>query len=91
MSWYETDSPIGRLLLAGDARALHLLVRGDLGFLQRLNAADFELLDHTPTLQSRRFQRLLLRHFGGLDLAAGDDFGLLDLPVGVDALRTFRR
>ncbi len=52
---------------------------------------DFELLDHAPALQPGRFQRLLPRYFGGLDIAAGDDLGLLDLPVGVDALRALRR
>jgi hypothetical protein len=49
------------------------------------------LLTHAPALEPGCFQRLLLRHFGGLDVAAGDDFGLLDLPIGVDALGSFRR
>ena len=85
------DAGLVEPAVRGDAGALDFLVRGDLGFLQRLNATDFELLDHAPALQPGRFQRLLLRYFGGLDVAAGDDFGLLDLPVGVDALGAFRR
>src|SRR6267143_1565954 len=71
--------------------ALDLLVRGNLGFLQGLDATDFELLDHAPALQPSRFERLLPGHFTGLDVATGDDLGLLDLPIGVDALGALRR
>ena len=85
------DAGLVEAAVRRDARALHFLVRGDLGFLQGLDARDFELLDHAATLQPGRFERLLPGHFGGLDVAAGDDLGLLDLAVGVDALGAFRR
>src|SRR3984957_15108733 len=87
---FAPDAGLVEPAIRGDARALDFLVCGDLGFLQRLDAADFELLDDAPALQPGCLQRLLLRHFGGLDVAAGDNLGLLDLPVGVDALRAFR-
>src|SRR5713226_6021629 len=74
-----------------DARALDFLVGGDLRFLQGLDARDFKLLDHAPTLQPSCFERLLPRHLGGLNLAAGHDLGLLELPIGVDAFGAFRR
>src|SRR6266403_3667799 len=86
-----TNAGLVETTVRGDARALDLLVRGNLGFLQGLDAADFELLDHAPALQPSRFERLFPRHFAGLDVATGDDLGLLDLPVGVDALGAFRR
>src|SRR6266849_1828647 len=74
-----------------DARALDFLVGGNLGFLQGLDARDLQLLDHAPTLQPGSFERLLPRHLGGLDLAAGHDLGLLEQPIGVDALGALRR
>src|SRR6266403_2365789 len=86
-----TDAGLVETTVRGDARALDLLVRGNLGFLQGLDAADFELLDHAPALQPSRFERLLPGHFTGLDVATGDDLGLLDLPIGVDALGALRR
>src|ERR1700676_2600283 len=85
------DAGLVEAAVGGDARALDFLVRGDLGFLQGLDPPDFELFDHTPALQPDRLERLLSRHFGGLDLATGDDLGLLDLAVGVDALGAFCR
>ncbi len=88
---FAPDAGLVEPTVGSNPRALHLLVRGDLGLLQRLDAADFELFDDAPALEPDRFQRLLLRHLGGLDVAAGDDFSLLDLPIGVDALGALRR
>src|SRR5712664_2054311 len=86
-----TDAGLVETTVRSDARALDLLVRGNLGFLQGLDATDLELLDYAPTLQPSRFERLLLGHFTGLDVATGDDLGLFDLPIGVDALGALRR
>ena len=65
-------------------------MRCDLGFLQRLDASDFELLDRAPALQPGGFQHLFALDVGLLDMLLGDDLGLPDLPVGVDALGSFR-
>jgi len=62
-----------------------------ISLLQGLDTRDFELFDHAPALQPGCFQRLLPRHFGGFDVATGDDLGLPDLAIGVDALGAFRR
>src|SRR3984957_9343656 len=86
-----TDAGLVEAAIRRDAGALDFLVRGDLRFLQGLHARDFELLDHAATLQPGRFEGLFPRYFDGLDIAAGDNLGLLDLAVGVDPLGAVRR
>ncbi len=85
------DAGLVEAAVGGDARALDFLVGGDLGFLQRLDAGDFELLDRAPALEPGGFERLLARRRPLVSTSlAGDDFGLLDLPVGVDPLGALR-
>ena len=82
-----TDPGFVKAAVGGDAGALDLLAGGDLGLLQRLNAGDLELLDRAPASDPGRLQRLLARYIGGLDFPARHDLRLLDLAVGIDALR----
>ena len=81
------DAGFVEAAVGGDAGTLDFLAGGDLGLLQRLDAGDLELLDRAPACDPRRLQRLFARDIGGLDFLARHDLRLLDLAVGIDALR----
>ncbi len=85
------DAGLVETALGHDAGALDLLGRGDLGFAQRLDAGDFELLGRAAALEPRRIERPFAVDVGGLDIARCRDLGLPHARIGLDALGAPRR